>query len=112
MICVSALLWAVCFSPAAANAQDVSLLFKIYCSRCHGDSGNGDGADAGTLKTHPRQFSDCKLMGTISDDTMFKAIKGGGAAVNLPDDMPSWSAGLSDDQIHALMKYIRGFCHK
>jgi cytochrome c oxidase cbb3-type subunit 3 len=100
------------FSPGDARAQDASLLYKVYCSRCHGSTGHGDGADAGTVKTHPRDFSDCKLMQTITDDTMFKAIKDGGTAVNLPNDMPSWSAGLSDDQIHMLMKYIRDFCQK
>lgn len=113
MICLSVvMITAFLFSPRAARAQDASLLYKVYCARCHGFTGQGDGADAGTLKTSPRNFTDCKLMQTISDDTMFKAIKDGGAAVNLPNDMPSWSAGLSDDQIHTLMKYIRGFCQK
>jgi cytochrome c oxidase cbb3-type subunit III len=100
------------FFPGDVRAQDASLLFKVYCARCHGFEGHGDGADAGTLKTRPRDFTDCKLMKTISDDTMFKAIKDGGTAVNLPNDMPSWSAGLSDDQIHTLMTYIRGLCQK
>ena len=96
----------------AARAQDASLLYKVYCARCHGFTGHGDGPDAATLKSHPRDFADCKLMSTIPDATRFKAIKNGGAAVGLPSDMPAWSAGLSDDQIHALMKYIRGFCQK
>jgi cytochrome c oxidase cbb3-type subunit 3 len=110
---LSVLLFATLASSlGAAHAQDTSLLFKVYCARCHGFEGHGDGADAGTLKSHPRDFTDCKLMQTIPDDTMFKAIKDGGTAVNLPNDMPSWSAGLSDDQIHALIKYIRGFCQK
>ena len=112
IICLSALVWAIGFSSAAANAQDASLLYKIYCARCHGFTGHGDGADAGTLKSHPRDFTDCKLMGSISDDTMFKAIKDGGAAVNLPSDMPAWAAGLDDGQIRTLMKYVRGFCNK
>jgi cytochrome c oxidase cbb3-type subunit III len=113
MICCSMVIFTTfLFAPRAARAQDASLLYKVYCARCHGFTGHGDGADAGTLKTAPRNFTDCKLMHTISDDTMFNAIKDGGAAVNLPNDMPSWSAGLSDDQIHALMKYIRGFCQK
>ncbi len=112
VIYLSALLWAVGFSIAAANAQDASLLYKIYCARCHGFTGHGDGADAGTLKSHPREFTDCKLMGTISDDTMFKAIKDGGTAVNQSNDMPSWAAGLGDNQIHSVITYIRGFCPK
>lgn len=113
LICLSALPFAAAsFSPKDAGAQEAPLLYKVYCARCHGFEGHGDGADAGTLKSHPRDFTDCKLMQTITDDTMFKAIKDGGAAVDLPNDMPSWSAGLSDDQIHSLMKYIRGFCQK
>ncbi len=98
--------------PARAHAQDAAMDFKIYCSRCHGENGKGDGADAGTLKTPPRNFTDCATMAKISDATMFKAIKDGGAAVNLPSDMPSWSAGLDDDEIHGLMAYIRNFCKK
>jgi cytochrome c553 len=113
IICLIGLIVAafVC-SPEDAHAQDASLQFKVYCARCHGFVGRGDGADAGTLKTPPRDFTDCKLMRTIPDNTMFTAIRDGGTAVNLPNDMPSWSAGLSDDQIRTLMKYIRGFCQK
>ena len=113
IMCVGVMFFAgFLWLPKDARAQDASLLYKVYCARCHGFEGHGDGADAGTLKTHPRDFTDCKLMQTISDDTMFKAIRDGGAAVNLPNDMPSWSAGLSDDQIHSIMKYVRGFCQK
>ncbi len=112
MICLSAFSCAIGLSPATASGQEASLLYKVYCARCHGFSGRGDGPDAGTLKSQPRNFTDCKLMQSISDDTMFKAIKNGGAAVNLPNDMPAWAAGLSDDQIKSLIEYIRGFCPK
>lgn len=98
--------------PAPARAQGAPLEFKIYCSRCHGENGQGDGPDAATLKAHPRNFTDCATMAKISDQTMFQAIKNGGAAVNLSSDMPAWSAGLGDNQIRDLIKYIRGFCKK
>ena len=103
---------AVACGASVVRAQDATLTYKVYCSRCHGETGRGDGADAATLKTRPRDFTDCATMFKISDDTMFTAIKEGGAAVGLPADMPSWAAGLSDDDIHALMKYIRHFCQK
>ena len=77
---------------AAAADDDVSPAdqYKVYCAKCHGPTGHGDGANASTLKTRPRDFSDCATMSMtkISDDTMFKAIKEGGASVNLPGDMP------------------------
>jgi cytochrome c oxidase cbb3-type subunit III len=109
---VTALIAAGGWGPPVVWAQDATLTYKVYCSRCHGETGRGDGADAATLKTRPRDFTDCATMSKISDDTMFTAIKEGGAAVGLPADMPSWAAGLSDDDIHALMKYIRHFCQK
>ena len=43
---------------------------------------------------------------------MFKVIKGGGASVGLPGDMPSWSDGLSDPEIHDLVIFIHTFCKK
>lgn len=86
--------------------------YKIYCARCHGDEGHGNGSDAATLKTHPRDFTDCTTMAKIPDATMFKAIKESGAAVGLSADMPAWGSGLSDDQIYGLIQYIRNLCRK
>jgi mono/diheme cytochrome c family protein len=43
---------------------------------------------------------------------MFKAIKDGGASVGVSGDMPAWGSGLSDDDIHGVMKYIRNFGKK
>ncbi len=102
-------IFGVAQSQALAQAD---LTYKVYCSRCHGDTGHGDGADAPTCKVHPRDFTDPKAMAKISDETMFKAIKDGGAAVGVSGDMPAWGAGLSDDDIKAVMKYIRQLCKK
>ena len=95
-----------------ARAQDAASMYKMYCARCHGFSGNGDGPDAASLQTRPRDFADCKMMSTISEETRLKAVKDGGAAVGLSADMPAWNGGLSDDQINELVKYIGGFCKK
>jgi hypothetical protein len=56
---------------AAAAGDDVSPTdqYKVYCAKCHGPSGHGDGANASTLKTRPRDFSDCATMSKISDDS-------------------------------------------
>jgi hypothetical protein len=40
-----------------------------------------------------------RCMQKISDDTMFKVIKGGGASVGLPGDMPASGDRLSDPEI-------------
>lgn len=96
----------------AAAVADETLTFKIYCARCHGETGHGDGADAATLKAHPRNFTDCATMTKISDQTMFKAIKEGGASVGVSKEMPAWGSSLGDDEIHSVMNYVRHFCKK
>jgi cytochrome c oxidase cbb3-type subunit 3 len=95
---------------APARADQAALQYKIFCAKCHGFTGHGDGPDASTLQVKPRDFADCSVMSKISDDTMFKAIKDGGGAVGLSKEMPAWSAGLSDQNIHDLITYIRTFC--
>jgi cytochrome c553 len=96
--------------PARADsAQDN---YTAFCAKCHGREGHGDGPSAASLATKPQDYTDCAAMHKISDDTMFKVIKGGGAAVGLPGDMPSWSDGLSDAEIHDLVVFIHTFCKK
>lgn len=99
----------------AALAQDnipVSMTYQIYCSRCHGASGQGDGLDGASLSPKPRNFTDCAVMSKISDATIIKAIKDGGASVGVSKDMPAWGEELSDQKISALAAYVRTFCHK
>ena len=92
---------------AAAKAS-----FTTFCVKCHGESGKGDGAAVATLKTKPRDFTDCAQMTPLTDDTLFKVIKGGGAAGNLSADMPAWKDGFEDPEIKDLVAYVRSFCKK
>jgi cytochrome c oxidase cbb3-type subunit 3 len=95
---------------AGGSDSETSTSYLIYCSKCHGQTGRGDGPNAATLKTKPRDFSDCSIMKTIDDNTIFKAIKEGGSAVNLPNDMPPWGQAFDDGEIHQLVTYVRNFC--
>ena len=96
-------------APDLAAAKDN---YNMFCFKCHGPEGKGDGPAAVTLHTKPRNYTDCAKMSKITDDTLFKAIKDGGAAVGLSAEMPSWSKGLDDDEIHGLVAYVRSFCKK
>jgi mono/diheme cytochrome c family protein len=95
-----------------ANAQDDSAAheYAIYCARCHGNDGRGDGVYAPKLHAHPRDFANCGVMAPIPDATIVKAIEQGGEAVGLSNEMPSWQGALDDGEIAALAKYIRTFC--
>jgi cytochrome c oxidase cbb3-type subunit III len=97
-------------SPARPDSAEEN--FSAYCASCHGQNGHGDGPAVATLKTKPQDFSNCDQMRKVSDQTIFKAIKGGGTSVGLSGDMPDWSADLSDNEIHELASFVRTFCKK
>lgn len=102
-------------SGVTANADDLADAqqnYQTFCSKCHGDSGKGDGASAATLSTKPRDFADCARMAKESDEVLFKVIKEGGKANGFSADMQAWSQGFDDGEIHGLVAYVRTFCKK
>jgi cytochrome c553 len=103
-----------CTALAAAPAWTDSAEdnYTAYCARCHGEDGHGDGPSVAALKITPQSFGNCAQMRKISDETMFKAIKGGGTSVGLSGDMPNWNVDLSDDEIHDLVAFVQTFCKK
>ncbi len=84
--------------------------YTTFCVKCHGAEGKGNGSAAATLKTKPRDFTDCARMAKLSDDNLFNVIKNGGAANGLSADMTAWSTGFEDSEIHDLVGYVRTFC--
>jgi mono/diheme cytochrome c family protein len=101
-----------------AGAQDASGQdsaaheYTIYCAKCHGEDGRGDGTYAPKLHQKPRDFTNCVVMAPIPDATIVRAIEQGGDGVGLSNEMPGWQGALDDDEIAALARYIRGFCKK
>jgi mono/diheme cytochrome c family protein len=104
-----------CAMARAAPAADLAAAkdnFKSYCSKCHGPLGHGDGPNASTLNTKPRDFTDCDRMAKLSDDLLFKVIKEGGESAGLSKDMASFQEGFDDPEIRDLVAYVRTFCKK
>jgi cytochrome c oxidase cbb3-type subunit 3 len=86
--------------------------YDTLCVGCHGATGKGDGSAAAALNPKPGDFTNCKEMGKLSDDTLHKAIKEGGKAINKSPIMPPWAASLNDQQIGDVVSYVRSFCKK
>jgi mono/diheme cytochrome c family protein len=82
------------------------------CSKCHGGTGKGDGKEAATLATKPKDLTDCARMSGFKDDQLFRVIKEGGLAGGLSKDMPPYADALEDDEIRDTLAYIRGLCSK
>ncbi len=115
-ICAAAVIFTIlAIASSGAFAADLEAAkdnFGMFCTKCHGKSGHGDGPSAATLKTKPRDLTDCDRMAKITDDVMFKVIKNGGQSEGLSGDMAAWADGFEDEEIHDLVAFIRTFCSK
>ncbi|HEY6968686.1 MAG TPA: cytochrome c [Candidatus Angelobacter sp.] len=90
---------AVCALTTCAYAQDdAAALYKSKCQVCHGPDGKGDtpaGQKVGAKDFHSPEVA------KKSDAELIESIKKG------KGKMPGYDGKLTDDQIKALVKYIR-----
>lgn len=91
----------------AADAEYGQTLYRAYCAQCHGLEGDGFGVNSPDMEVAPKDHTETAEMQTRNDADLFKAIKDGGKAVDKSALMPNWDANLSDDEIHALVAYLR-----
>ncbi|MGD1027036.1 c-type cytochrome [Candidatus Binatus soli] len=102
----------------AADAAAAASSYSDTCAKCHGPAGKGDGPKAAELKTKEGKpvaigdLSDCAKMSKITDDDMFKELKEGGAAVGKSKFMTPYGDAMEDDEIKALVTYVRTLCKK
>ena len=82
-------------------------LFKSNCSPCHGESGKGDGAGGQVLPVKPANLAERIAENGYSDQYLFDVIGKGGASVGKSNFMPAWSGALSDQQIRAIVSFLR-----
>ena len=79
--------------------------WETQCAKCHGADGKGDTKMG--QKLGAKDLTDAKVQAEIKDDAAFKSIKEGkksddGKTLMKPFDQ------LSDDEIKALVAYVRG----
>lgn len=86
------------------------LLYEIYCTQCHGKNGTGEGINVRDMSVQPRNHTDSDEMITRTDEDLEKVIKQGGKSVDKSVLMPAWGDNLSDEQVEALVKYLRELC--
>jgi len=116
---IFAIVAALCCALAISNrslllAADLSAArdnFDGQCAKCHGESGTGDGPAGASLPVRPRNFTDCSRMSKESDERIFNTIKGGGSSAGLSKEMPPWGEAFDDEEIKALVAYVREFCN-
>ncbi|MCS7090608.1 MAG: cytochrome c [Verrucomicrobiota bacterium] len=92
----------------AAEAK-IKELYEKECAKCHGSDGKGDTKMG--KKLGAKDYTDPKVQAQVTDEAAFKAIKEGlkdrdGKTLMKPLE------GVSDEDIKALVAYMRTFAKK
>ena len=90
-------------TPSDAALQAIHPIYLDKCSPCHGDSGKGNGHDASLYDPHPTDFTDIKVMQSVTDGELFYKLTQG------RKPMPSFKKRLSDEQRWQLILLIHSF---
>ena len=89
----------------AASAADAKENWSKVCAKCHGADGKGQTKIGKILGI--RDYTDAKVQATLKDEEMFKALKEGLKDANGRTKMKPVE-GMSDEEIKALVQYVRG----
>ena len=88
------------------RAADAKENWEKSCTKCHGADGKGKTKMGEKLGI--KDYSDAKVQEALKDDAMTKAIKDG-VKDGEKTKMKAFGETLSDDEIKALVKYVRDF---
>lgn len=91
--------------PIPKRATPEQRLYLANCASCHGSNGAGSWR-ARLFLMRPGDLSDPRLVDSLSEEYLITLIRNGGAALGKPG-MPAFGYHLTDDEIRALIRYLR-----
>jgi len=91
---------------ASLGAADVKENWEKNCASCHGKDGKGE-TKAGR-KADVKNLTDATYQASFTDEQMFKQIKEGLKDKNGKEKMKAFADKLSDEEIKALVAFVRG----
>lgn len=86
-------------SLASSSAVDAKALFESKCAKCHGKDGRAK-TFRGKL-IHARDLTGAEWQNEVTDERIFNSISNG------KSKMPSFKKDFAEDQIDALVAYVR-----
>lgn len=92
---------------AARSGEDI---YTATCASCHGSDGRGATAAQTGLPIQSLDFTDCGRTTAEADQDWEAVIAEGGPARGFHRLMPAFAELLDDDERHAALVYVRGFC--
>jgi mono/diheme cytochrome c family protein len=93
--------------PVPKTATGAQRVYLTHCASCHGADGRGSWR-ATLFLMRPGNLADPAALVPLTDDYLFALIKHGGGSLGKPG-MPAFGYHLSDEQIRALVVYLRTF---
>jgi mono/diheme cytochrome c family protein len=95
-------------APSPASMEVARELYSERCAKCHGATGKGDGPEAPTLKTKPRNFGDFTWQLAVSDRHLEEVIREGGPVVGKSADMrANPDLAKKPELVAALRQHVR-----
>src|SRR5216683_1635695 len=99
------LAWVLDTPTPPPGTPRVARLYLGLCATCHGADGRGSWR-ATLFLIRPGDLADSTRMAGHTDQYVSEIIKNGGAPIGRPG-MPAFGGALSDDDIRALVAYLR-----
>lgn len=81
-------------------------LYQTYCQVCHGEEGDGEGIMTNLMGISPMDHTNPNATNKLSNKILFESIMDGQGKY-----MPAWRGILSQDDVEALVSYIRLLSH-
>jgi mono/diheme cytochrome c family protein len=91
-------------SAVSLHAADAKANWDANCAQCHGKTGNADTKMGKTLNA--KDLTDAKVQAEFSDAKATESIKNG-VKENGKTTMKAFGGKLTDDEIKALVAYVR-----
>jgi mono/diheme cytochrome c family protein len=89
-----------------ADASRGEIVYKEYCTQCHGAKGEGDGPGAMGLDPKPAVHTQMAL-NEMPEDYLYNVIYYGGKSVGKSPNMPDWGMTIPKQDMADLIKFLR-----
>jgi mono/diheme cytochrome c family protein len=89
-----------------ASVDRGKVIYKEYCSQCHGATGKGDGPAVSGLEPKPAIHANIPF-DKVPIDYLYNVINHGGAAMGKSPNMPYWGLTIGQQGVADVVAYLK-----